>query len=298
MVLMAVMGVLLLVGIALAVRWNGTAYEAWDREADGGPPSVKAAALRYLRGVAVALVGGFWAGALVTGPAVRLIMRLLAATAGDDAQGVITEAKEVVGEIDLGGTLGLYVFGGILPGLASGALYVVFRRWLPGGRLAGVAFGLLHLVLGATRLDPLRPGNPDFDIVGPGWLSVLTFSLASILHGMAVVAIANRYSRRFPPKEATRATRVRAVLPLLLPALMLVPAVFFVMLIVVGLAITLVATRVRPLVAAMRSRTALLAGRIALAALALVLLPYTTVDLRDVVVRDSPAAAADGAAGR
>ncbi len=128
MVLMAVMGVLLLVGIALTLRWNGTAYEAWDREADGGPASVKAAALRYLRGVAVALVGGFWAGALVTGPAVRLIMRLLAATAGDDAQGVITEAEEVVGEIDLGGTLGLYVFGGILPGLASGALYVVFRR--------------------------------------------------------------------------------------------------------------------------------------------------------------------------
>lgn len=296
MVLMAVLGVLLLVGIALTARWNGTAYEAWDREADGDPPSVKATALHYLRGVAVALVGGFWAGALVTGPAMRLIMRLLAATAGDDAQGVITEAEEVVGEIDLGGTLGLYVFGGILPGLASGALYVVFRRWLPGGRLAGVAFGLLHLVFGATRLDPLRPGNVDFDIVGPGWLSVLTFSLASILHGMAVVAIANRYSRRFPPKEATRATRVRAVLPLVLPALMLVAAVFFLMLVVVGLAITIVATRVRPLVAAVRSRTTLLAGRIALAALALVLVPYTIVDLRDVVVRDSPAEAADRAA--
>ena len=115
---------------------------------------------------------------------------------------------------------------------------------------------------------------------------------------MAVVAIANRYSRRFPPKEAARATRVRAVLPLILPALMLVPAAFFLMLVVIGLAITLVATRVIPLVAAMRSQTALLAGRITLAALALVLLPYTTVDLRDVVVRDSPAAAADRAAGR
>ena len=81
----------------------------------------------------MALVGGFWAGALVTAPAVRLIMRLVAATAGDDALGVITEAEEVVVEIDLGGTLGLYVFGGILPGLLSGALFVVFRRWLPGG---------------------------------------------------------------------------------------------------------------------------------------------------------------------
>ena len=37
----------------------------------------------------------------------RLIMRLLAVTAGDDAQGRLTEADEVVGEIDLGGTVAL-----------------------------------------------------------------------------------------------------------------------------------------------------------------------------------------------
>lgn len=62
-------------------------------------------------------------------------MRLLAATAGDDAQGRITEADEVVGSINLDGTIGLYVFGGILPGLLSGAIYVVFRRWLPRSHL-------------------------------------------------------------------------------------------------------------------------------------------------------------------
>lgn len=301
MVLMVVLGVLLLVGLALTARWGGTAYVPWDPDArvdTDGPPSVTGSALRYLRGVAIALVAGFWAGALVTGPAVRLIMRLLAATAGDDAQGVITEAEEVVGTIDLGGTLGLYVFGGILPGLLSGALYVVFRRWLPGGRLGGVAFGALHLVFAATRLDPLRPGNPDFDIVGPGWLSVVTFSLACVLHGMAVVAIADRYSTRFPPVAADRATRVRAFLPLVLPALMLVPAVFFLVLLTIGLAITVVATRVAPIVEALRGRSALVSGRIALTALAVVLLPYTAVDLRDVIVRDSPAASAEEVGAR
>ena len=238
MILMLVLGALLIVGVTLTLRWADTAYEPWspgDRGAGGavqpgGRPPLRTVALGYLRGVAIALVGGFWAGALVTGPAVRLIMRLLAATAGDGAQGLLTEADEVVGNIDLGGTIGLYLFGGILPGLLSAALYLLVRRWLPAGRLGGLAFGALHLVVAATRIDPLRPGNPDFDLVGPGWLAVLTFSLAAILHGMAVVAIVNRYSTRFPaPAGAgSRAERARTGLPLVLPVLLLIPGVFLV----------------------------------------------------------------------
>ena len=108
---MLVLGLLLVVGIVVTVWWGGTAYEPWEPAGVGGPRSTARpssfAVLRYLRGVAVALVGGFWAGILVTGPAIRLIMRLLAATAGDGAQGAITEAEEVVGDISLGGTIGL-----------------------------------------------------------------------------------------------------------------------------------------------------------------------------------------------
>jgi len=50
---------------------------------------------------------------------------------------------------------------------------------------------------------------------------VATFALASILHGMAVVAIANRYSRSFPPAGRERPVRVRAIAPLVL---LLLPA--------------------------------------------------------------------------
>jgi hypothetical protein len=168
MFLMAVTGLVLVAGMVLTLWWRGTGYETWGPPAHGtdgtpGPsaaelrPSVRTSALRYLRGAAIALVGGFWAGAIVTGPSVRLIMRLLAVTAGDDAQGRLTEAEEVVGSIDLGGTIGLIVFGGIVPGLLSGAIYVVFRRWLPSGRLGGVVFGALHLVIAATRIDPCGP---------------------------------------------------------------------------------------------------------------------------------------------
>ncbi len=217
-------------------------------------------------------------------------MRLLAVTAGDDAQGAITEADEVVGEINLDGTIGLYIFGGLLPGLLSGVIYVLIRRWLPAGRLGGVVFGALHLVIAATRIDPLRPENPDFDIVGPGWLSVTTFGLACLLHGMAVVAIANRYSTEMPPQVTSQAAWIRVLVPLGLPALFMLFPVFAAALLV-GLALTIGISRIVPAVRAARSRGALMAGRIAVAVAALVFLPGTIIDLHDVIVRD------DGSAG-
>jgi hypothetical protein len=302
MILMTVSGFVLLVGVTLTLWWGGRSYEAWEPRVDDaasrgaqlslhdGGPSVRTSLLRYLRGVAIALVGGFWAGALVTGPAVRLIMRLLAVTAGDDAQGRLTEADEVVGSINLDGTIALFIFGGVLPGLLSGAIYVVFRRWLPSGRLGGIVFGVLHLVVAATRIDPLRPDNPDFDLVGPGWLAVATFGMASIFHGMAVVAIANRYTHSFPPEATTRAARVRAVLPLILPALLLIPFFIVLLNIAAGLAIYIAASRSEPIVRFARSRGALIAGRVAVGLVVVVLLPGAITDLRDVIVRDDTAA--------
>ncbi len=296
MILMTVTGCLLLVGVTLTLWWARTEYEVWEpgdgADADSGADltpgrslPLRVVALRYLRGVAIALVGGFWAGALVTGPAMRLIMRLLAVTAGDAAQGRFTEADEVVGEINLDGTLALLVFGGILPAMLSGAIYVVVRRWLPSGLLAGVTFGALHLVFGATRIDPLRPGNPDFDLVGPGWLSAATFGLAAILHGMAVVAIANRYSHAIPPQSTSPAGRVRAILPLILPTLLLVPFFLFLIPLALGLVIALIGSQIDPVVRAVRSRAALLAGRIVVGIVVVSLLPSTITDLRDVIVR-------------
>ena len=293
--LMTAMGVLLVVGVVVTLSWGGMAYRQWepgsddrsdrsDRSAtDDAPVSVRITVLRYLRGVAVALVGGFWAGALVTGPAVRLIMRLLAVTAGDDAQGRITEADEVVGRIELDGTIGLYVFGGILPGLLSGAIYVLIRRWLPAGRLGGVVFGALHLVVAATRIDPLRPDNPDFDLVGPGWLSVTTFGLTCLAHGMAVVAIANRYSSALPPAVNSRPAWIRVLLPLAIPAVfVVVPLVAGAL--VLGLVVTIAVSRFVPAVSAANSRGALVAGRIAACVVIVALVPSMILDLRDVIV--------------
>lgn len=294
MILIGILGLLLLVGVALTLRWGGDRYTPLDPA--GGEhhptdtPSARAVAVRYLRGVAVALVGGFWAGALVTGPAMRLVMRLLAVTSGDRAQGRLTEADEVVGAIDLGGTLGLWVFGGIFPGLVSGGLYVLFRPLLPDGPLTGVAFGALHLTVAATRIDPLRADNPDFSALGPGWLSVLSFGAATILHGMAVVAFANRYSALLPAR-AEPSGRGHAVLPLVLPALFLVPGAAALVPVLLGLAVTVALSRVGSVVRATRSRPAVVAGRLAVVAVTLVLLPGTVTSLWDIAAEDGGAAA-------
>ena len=289
--LMLALAALLAGGVALTARWGATTYQTWpsaraDTSGTGQTspqvPSVRAAALGYLRGLAVALVAGFWAGALVTGPAVRLIMRLLAATAGDGAQGGLTEAKEVVGNIDFGGTMALYLFGGILPGLLSGAVYVLVRRLLPAGRAGGFTFGVLHLLLAATRIDPLRPNNSDFHLVGPGWLAVAAFGVAVIVHGMAVAAIANRFSTSFPPGVTATASRRRAALPVVLPALLLIPGFLLLVPISAGLLIAVAAVRLAP-GSLIPSPGLLRLGRVALGAIALALLPFTAMDLRDIV---------------
>lgn len=168
---------------------------------------------RYLRYVTLAVVSGVGAGILAAGAGGRLAMRLLAATAGDVAQGHETEAEEIVGRISVGGTIGFVVFVALFLGLATGAGYLLIRRWLPGGRLSGLAYGVLVLVLAATRVEPLRADNPDFDIVGPGWVAVTVFSAIVVVHGMLVAALAGRYSRVLPLLARDRRT-VAAYAPL------------------------------------------------------------------------------------
>ena len=102
--------------------------------APGEPPPVGLVVRRYLWNVNLAMAAGVAAGVVAAGAGGRLVMRLLAVTAGDDAQGRITEAGQVVGQITAGGTVGFVVFTALFFGAATGGGYLLVRRWLPAGR--------------------------------------------------------------------------------------------------------------------------------------------------------------------
>lgn len=221
MALMAVLGLVVALGLVAAFVWGESEIvPPWAGESPQVPLPVGEAVRRYVWYVALALGAGIVSGIVMIGAGGRLAMRLLAATAGEAAQGRITEADEIVGRITVDGTLGFVIFIGILGGIATGALFVLIHRWLPAGRWRGPIFGALLLVLGASRIDPLRTENPDFDIVGPGWLAVLVFVALGFGHGMLLAALAGRYSRSLP----LLSVRVKALVPHA-PLLILIPGV-------------------------------------------------------------------------
>jgi hypothetical protein len=265
---------LVLAGLAAVVRWGSLPVErppapplpAGD---PAEPPPASLVARRYLWYLALAAASGAAGGILAAGAGGRLVMRLLAVTAGAGAQGRITEAEEIVGRITIDGTIGFVLFTGLFLGLPSAVGYLLLRRWLPAGRAGGLAYGALLLVVAGTRLEPLRRGNPDFDLVGPGWLAVTAFAALVLFHGMLVAALAGRFSRAMP-LVAARPGALAVYVPLFLLLLPGWPVA--VVLAIVGLVVVLV-SRIPSIVATLHSRLVVPVGRVALAVAALVAFP-------------------------
>ncbi len=185
--IMVVCGLLVVASLALAVQWRHYAFALDPRTSASGGARLRGLA----RGLAVGALTGLALATLMVGPAGRLAMRLLAATS-PNAQGQTTEAGEVVGRITVGGTIGLYLFAGLPFGLAVGLVYVFLARAFPRGLLGGSLYGLTLLVLFSTRVEPLRAENPDFAIVGPGWMAVTAFAGLAVGTGVVAAAMAGR----------------------------------------------------------------------------------------------------------
>ncbi len=280
MVVMVACGLLLLAGVLGIAAWGPATVRQPEFDDIAGRSSVASAARRYIWYLAVAVLSGVGAGLFVAGAGGRLVMRLLAATAGDAAQGRETEADEIVGQISTGGTVGFIVFAALVFGLATGVLYMLIRHWLPRGRLGGLVYGALLLVVLATRFEPLRADNPDFDIVGPGWVAATAFGTLVVMHGMLVAALAARYSSALPVVSNWRS--VLAYLPLLVLAPVFpVYAVFA----VVGGLIVALRRRLKRVAEFLRSRKALVGGRVILAGISLVALPGCISAVADIAAR-------------
>jgi hypothetical protein len=197
-------------GVVSVVRWGADAPEGTSADA------ARRAPVRLARHFAVMLAAGMAAGVLAAGAGGRLVMRLLAVTS-PQSDGMITEGNATIGEITVSGTISFFAFAGVAAGTLSALLYLLVGSLLPRGRAGGVTLGLLLLVLAGARIEPLRADNFDFNLLGPDWLSLLSFAGLAVFQGMLMYALAGRLNlhplpigRSFGGRRAVTAGRVAA----------------------------------------------------------------------------------------
>ncbi len=191
------------VALALVISWRGRNRPVVAPR-DLVASTAGASALDAVRTLAITTTAGFVAGGLVAGLGGRLVMRVLAATSGDGAQGRLTDAEERVGEITLGGTIGLVIFVGLLIPVVTSFVFILIRRLLPGRAwVTGAVYGLFLLATFGVS-DPLSRDNSDFTILEPLWLAVGLVCLTAILFGTTFAAIAARLDSTLVPIAALR----------------------------------------------------------------------------------------------
>ena len=172
------------------------------------------------RTISASLAGGVVAGLLVAGLGGRLLMRLVAVTSDESAQGRLTEADEVVGRVTAGGTVGLVVFVGLFSGIFGGLGLSLFRRFLPsrswvaGLVVAGAIGGFL-----ARPVDLLNPDSIDFSILGPRWFAAALG--VALIGGLGIVGaeLIDTLTDRWPDPALSPAG-LAGLLPLVLLGLL------------------------------------------------------------------------------
>jgi hypothetical protein len=150
-----------------------------------------------MRRVALLGTASVLAGVVVGGVGGRVVMRLSAIAAGSDTAGLVTENGNTVGEITVGGTVALVVFGGGLGGLLASVVVVGAEPWLQWmGMLRGLGFGLAVLAA-YFSFDTL-----DFELIDPPALNVAMFTGLFIAFGFAISGIHWLLDRTLPPAGA------------------------------------------------------------------------------------------------
>jgi hypothetical protein len=144
------------------------------------------------RHVGLATLAGMVAGGIVGGVGGRIAMRVTGFVAGPPLVGITTTNGNRVGEITLGGTIGVLLVGvalGVLGGLVYAALEPWLRRFRP---WHGVAFGVFLLV--AAGISVLDPVNSDFSRFGSAPLNVAMFGALFLLFGILIAWVFDRLS--------------------------------------------------------------------------------------------------------
>jgi len=165
-----------------------------------------------LRDIARGGLAGLIVGIVIAGLGGRLVMRL-AALLVPAATGSFTENGNRIGDITLGGSIGLIVFVGLFAAVLFGVVWVVISPWLPG---TGVARGLVAMpvavALGTFGL--MSRNNPDFFVLGhdPRVVASLIGLVALVAPALAVVD--GWLDRRLPHARSSDSPPWRAYLVL------------------------------------------------------------------------------------
>lgn len=160
------------------------------------------------------------AGGIVGGVGGRIAMRVTGFVAGPPLVGITTTNGNRVGDITVGGTIGVLLVG-IALGVLGGLVYATVEPWLRRFRpWQGVAFGVFLLV--AAGIAVLDPVNSDFSRFGSAPLNVAMFAALFLLFGIVIAWVFDRLT----PIAGQSGTRDRFVvgvgwLSLLFAALLL-----------------------------------------------------------------------------
>ncbi len=148
-----------------------------------------------LRDITKGGMAGGIVGSVVGGLGGRLVMRLVAFLHAD-AVGAFTENGNRIGDITLGGTVFLIVFG-LISGVLAGALWVIVSPWIRGrpGIRAIVTAGVA-IAIGTPLLIIGR--NPDFVIMDHDETVVgLLVALVGLI-GFSIALVDGWLERRLP----------------------------------------------------------------------------------------------------
>lgn len=144
--------------------------------------------LSLARRMTAGMLAGAIAGVVAGGLGGRVAMRVTGLMATDAEQGTLTEAEKHVGEITLGGTIELVIFGGLLVGLIGGLLYAATSRWFAGaGGWRGLLFGAY--LLAALGWTVIEGDNFDFATLGSVIVNVAMFAAIFVLFGVLIAPL-------------------------------------------------------------------------------------------------------------
>ena len=155
-----------------------------------------------LRDITRGGIAGLAVGIVVGGLGGRVAMRLIALLI-PESTGSFTENGNRIGDITLGGTFALVLFGGVFAAVFLAVIWVVVSPWLP--RSLGLrVLAAIPLAIGLGAFGVVQGSNPDFLVLGYE-TSVLVVLLSLVgLIGATMALVDAWLDRRLPrPRSST-----------------------------------------------------------------------------------------------